>query len=250
VANKVTALLDGDEYLFKATSAVEKEIQWDDQNHVLYANRNDAWDNFQRLVARAVDETNAADTVLCFSGERPYFREVLFPDYKGGRPTRKPLCYGALRALCAEHYTVREIAALEADDVMGILATKPGKATYVICSQDKDMQTIPCSLFRGFNKEVMLLDETEADRFWLLQTLMGDATDHYPGCPGYGEKTAARWLASDTGPGLPWSWDRVVGAYEKAKLTEEDALLQARLARILRWSDWDSKKKEPILWTP
>jgi hypothetical protein len=39
-------------------------------------------------------------------------------------------------------------------------------------------------------------------------------------------------------------------AYEKKKLTAEDALRNARLARILRWDDWDRKKKEPILWRP
>ena len=32
--------------------------------------------------------------------------------------------------------------------------------------------------------------------------------------------------------------------------TEMIALLNARLARILRWSDWDAKNKQPILWRP
>ena len=39
-------------------------------------------------------------------------------------------------------------------------------------------------------------------------------------------------------------------AFEKKGLTEDDALLQARVARILRASDYDFKKKEPIMWTP
>lgn len=246
---RLTLLIDGDEFLFKATSSVEREIQWDDVNHVLYCNRNEAWDNFQRLVDRLRDELGGGtdtDAVLCFSGKRPYFREHLSSTYKGGRPTRKPLCYSALRDLCAEHYTVRSTDGLEADDVMGILATKPNrKTTYIICSQDKDMQTIPCSLFRGFGQEVKLIDETEADRFWLLQTLMGDATDNYKGCPGMGEKTGVKWLEEHG-----WDWSAVVAAYEKADQTEADALVQARLARILRWSDWDSKTKQPKLWSP
>ena len=32
------------------------------------------------------------------------------------------------------------------------------------------------------------------------------------------------------------------------RLDLDYALTQARLARILRASDWDNKKKEPILW--
>ena len=32
-------------------------------------------------------------------------------------------------------------------------------------------------------------------------------------------------------------------------MTEKDALINAQLARILTVDDYDSKKKEPILWT-
>jgi len=46
------------------------------------------------------------------------------------------------------------------------------------------------------------------------------------------------------------TWPSVVEAYKKAKLTEEDALMNARCARILRASDWDFKKEEVKLWTP
>jgi len=33
-------------------------------------------------------------------------------------------------------------------------------------------------------------------------------------------------------------------------MTEEDALKNLRLARILQASDWDAKKQTPILFTP
>lgn len=33
-------------------------------------------------------------------------------------------------------------------------------------------------------------------------------------------------------------------------MTEEDLLVQARVARILRATDWNFEKEEPILWTP
>ena len=45
-------------------------------------------------------------------------------------------------------------------------------------------------------------------------------------------------------------WKGVVETYFTKGLTEGDALIQARLARILRHEDYDYKKKEPILWTP
>jgi len=45
-------------------------------------------------------------------------------------------------------------------------------------------------------------------------------------------------------------WSAVVDAYESKGLTEEDAVMQARMARILRAEDWDFGKKAPRLWCP
>lgn len=246
----ITLLIDGDEYLFKACSVVERETRWDDENHVLTCNEREAWDNFTRLIDQLAERFETQDLVLCFSGKRPYFREAFYPAYKGGRVGRKPLCYADLRVRCEETYLVRSMVGLEADDVMGILATKPGTLHSVICSQDKDMQTVPCFRYVGGDSPVELIDTERARRFHFTQTLMGDKTDGYPGCPGMGPKRAADHLAAEKGSGSPWSWERVVEAYRRADLDEQVALEQARLAKILTWTDWDTTAKQPILWTP
>ena len=77
-----------------------------------------------------------------------------------------------------------------------------------------------------------------------MQTLTGDPTDGYKGCPTIGAKRAEAILGSRP------AWSLVEAAFIKQGLTREDALLQARMARILRWSDWDQEKREPILWEP
>jgi DNA polymerase-1 len=45
-------------------------------------------------------------------------------------------------------------------------------------------------------------------------------------------------------------WERVVSAYEKAGLSEAEAITQARVARILRASDYDFVNKSVKLWSP
>ncbi|HUW45651.1 MAG TPA: hypothetical protein VMW50_07620, partial [Dehalococcoidia bacterium] len=45
-------------------------------------------------------------------------------------------------------------------------------------------------------------------------------------------------------------WEAILEAYIKAGQTEEDALRNTRLARILRPGEYNSTTKEPILWTP
>ena len=46
------------------------------------------------------------------------------------------------------------------------------------------------------------------------------------------------------------SWATVVAAYEKAGLSEDVAVENARMARILLSEDWDAKEKRVKLWTP
>jgi DNA polymerase-1 len=246
---KTSLLIDGDEYLFKACAAVEREVRWDDWNHVLYTNLHEAWQNFVRMIDQLWTRFETVEHALCFSAP-PNFRYSVAEDYKAGREkSRKPLCYADLREKCGDQYNTIFMPGLEADDVMGILATKPGDRRYqrIIISQDKDMKTIPCQLLR--EGEVITVTEAEADYNHLYQTLTGDITDGYKGLPGCGPKKAELVLTksirdNDT------PWERVVAAYAKAGMSEEHALKQARLARILRWSDWDTVAKVPILWTP
>lgn len=180
---------------------------------------------------------------MCFSGAPPCFRLKVDHTYKAMRGARKPLCYAALREQCEATYNVISFPGLEADDVMGILATKPGKHQRVIISQDKDMKTIPGALWR--EGQVEHITEQQADYWHMYQTLVGDASDGFKGCPSIGPKKAEALLK-----GAENLWAVVKATYIKQGLTEADALKQARLARILRWTDWDSDKKEPRLWTP
>jgi 5'-3' exonuclease len=250
-------LIDGDEFIFRATAALEREIKWDEDNHVLYANEAQAWDNLKGMLRRIFERFETDAHWLCFTTS-PNFRTVLIdPTYKNNRvASRKPMCYAALRERVEGAYNVRAVPGLEADDVMGILATMPSKRQRIIVSQDKDMKTIPTTVWDG--KDLHVIGEIEADYKHMFQTLVGDTSDGYKGCPKVGPVKAEKILAKahdDCGdygccPDNPPLWPRVVATYKKYGLTETDALTQARLARILRHSDWDNEKKEPILWTP
>ena len=246
-------LLDGDQFVFTATVAIEQETRWDEHNHCLYSSPELAWNNFDGMVKRIFDRFETEDHAIIFSGANN-FRYGVDPTYKQNRKdVRKPLCYAKVREWADEHFTTMVQEGLEADDLMGILATKPGTAQRIIVSQDKDMKTIPGTLWTG--KDLLQITEEEADLYFLTQTLTGDITDGYKGLPGCGpvkaEKMLKHVLENHEAPSTSALWHcAVVPAYVKAGLTEADALQQARLARILRWTDWDAENKKPILWTP
>jgi DNA polymerase-1 len=252
-------LIDADLFLYRATAASEVETNWGDDHWTLHSDAGNArriFDENLRHITEELKELGAKQdgdpVVLCFSDpSRRCFRHDLSDLYKANRKeTRKPLAYRALRDEMLEKRKCVVKPGLEADDVMGIVSTRaPGK--YIIVSEDKDMKTIPGMLYR--QGKLKNITEAEADYYHLYQTLIGDTTDGYSGCPGTGPKKAEALLGA-----VPWSpkawaaraWPAVVETYKKAKLTEKDALLQARFARILRSSDWDFETSKVKLWEP
>ena len=91
----------------------------------------------------------------------------------------------------------------------------------------------------------MNVKEDEGKRWHLVQTLAGDQTDGYAGVPGIGVKRAIS-LFKEKG----YSWKTVTEAFADKDLSEDVALENARLAKILTASDYDFDKQTPILWTP
>lgn len=204
-------------------------------------------------------ETLDGDKVyLILSDNAVNFRKELEPTYKENRAGKpKPPLWATIREYIesGDHgFPVREMARLEGDDVLGIMATYPkrGKRS-IIVSIDKDMQTVPGRLYL-WNKPIDAFKRTwirrispfDAARFHLEQVLTGDAVDNYKGCPGIGIVKATAILDScDTASEM---WEAVVGTYESKGLDYEDALLQARLAYILQYGDYKGGKIR--LWNP
>ena len=97
------------------------------------------------------------------------------------------------------------------------------------------------------------MDEAQANYHHLLQALTGDTVDGYAGCPGVGpvaaEKILKEFMAEEAFD-VKAAWSAVVEAYSKKGLGEEEALTQARVARICRAEDYDFKRKTVKLWTP
>ena len=181
------------------------------------------------------------------------FRHEAFPQYKAQREetpediTRSvPIIKDILSAF---NIPILQVDGYEADDVIGTLALKSGKAgveTYML-TPDKDYgQLIRSNVFMyrprhggGYD----IIGEKEVQEKYGIPTphqvidllaLMGDSADNFPGCPGVGEKTAAK-LINEFGSTeeLIAHTDRLKGKMrEKVESAIEDIKMSKFLATI------------------
>lgn len=247
-------LLDGDIFAYKASFGSEEVIDLGDGIINMSTNLPEAERTVDHLIGQVSEKLKSKDIIVCLSDDTN-FRKSIYKDYKATRDyRRKPLALRHIKAYMAKKHPARIKTGLEADDVLGILTTHPTliKGKPVIVTIDKDLLQIPGRHYNPDKDEKRMVTPEQGDHQFYMQVLTGDAVDNFPGCPGIGPKRAEKILTagSPQDPNNDNPWARIVAAYRAAGLTEEDAIVQARVARILRVTDYDFKRKEPILWIP
>jgi hypothetical protein len=219
-------LIDGDIFAFKAAAACQ--YVYEDPFGYLYpvAHKIEGEavvDNLMSAITK-VDFPGSTFTVV-LSDPKDNWRKDVWADYKAVRKVNeRPLLLDILKDYLREKYGAFHWDRLEADDVLGILATIPPnrrpagpentrlpgthvvgtntpvflpQAERIIVGRDKDFLTIPGKYHRlgdyGPGRKPVVTETTpwQAKRWHMMQTLAGDRVDGYPGCRGIGMDRAA-----------------------------------------------------------
>ena len=234
-------LIDADFTVYKCCAAAETEIDFGDDVIVVTSKFSEAYACVMREIKKIQRHFGSFDDIILFFSSPDNFRKKIQADYKGHRNRKKPCAYKRVINKLKTEFEVITMPTLEADDSMGIYATQyPGN---IIVSPDKDMRQIPGMLYNF--EESTLINPEEGAKWHLIQSAAGDNTDGYAGIPGVGIKRATQ-LFNEKG----WSWKTLVDAFKEKGLSEEVALTNARLAKILTTEDYDHEKREPVLWNP
>ena len=234
-------LIDADFIVYKSCAAAETEVDFGDDVILVTSNFSDALSATRRELTKLRDQFGSFSPIILFFSDTVNFRKKILSSYKGHRNRKKPCGYKRVINQLKTEFEVIIMPELEADDAMGIYATQnPGN---IVVSPDKDMRQIPGELY---NMDERFTVTKESGATWhLIQTLAGDQTDGYGGVPGIGIKRAETLFKKEG-----YSWKTVVKAFKDKDLTEEDALTNARLAKILTVDDYDFKKQRVNLWSP
>lgn len=150
---------------------------------------------------------------IAFDLKAPTFRHLMYDEYKAGRrPTPEDLVAqipAAKEIAGALGFSCLEKEGFEADDILGTLAAIAEKQedveAYILTGDRDALQLISDRV------HVLLVTNTDtvdfgkerffekygvaATQFVDVKALMGDSSDHIPGVPGIGEKTALKLIA-------------------------------------------------------
>ena len=245
---KKVLIIDGDILAYQIATNNEVETNWGDGLWTLHSDENSCKKQFDAVIDDLGSNFSADDYVVALT-DKNNFRKDILPTYKSNRnEKRKPLVLKAMRQHIMDKHNGVMWKNLEADDVMGIMATEPTQEDRVLVSIDKDMRTIPCTLSNDGSTTTQI-PQRLADYNFMLQVLTGDKVDGYDGIDGVGIKTAEKLIKKYTNVPLLDLWKIVKGIYKDKGYTEKEALQQARVAHILRHGEYNKKTGKVKLWT-
>src|SRR5262249_41237761 len=153
---------------------------------------------------------------VAFDTPKPTFRDEMDAEYKAGRKETPSLFVSQLplirEVLDALGIPVLEVDGVEADDVIATLAScaVDEQMDVVIVTGDRDAFQLVQDPFvkvlynrRGVSDYVLYDEAAIVERTGVTAAqypdyaaLRGDTSDHLPGVPGIGEKTAAKLVAT------------------------------------------------------
>ena len=199
-------LIDGDILAFVSAAAAQGVFRDVGGWHMPIANETHGEAILENMLHSLKVGLNASTYDIYLSDTESNWRHLVDDTYKRNRTGERPLLLTFLKDYLRAKHRATHWAGLEADDILGILATDPAEhRRTVVVGRDKDFKSIP-GLHHSWKQDVdaaghMLIREVtrwEADRFHLIQSLSGDRVDGFAGCPGIGMDRAANIIDSPT----------------------------------------------------
>ena len=205
---------------------------------------------FCNTLEELLKKENPGYIAVCFDPSHGRtFRHEMYPEYKAGRdkqPEDITIAIPYIKSILAAYrIPVIEMDGYEADDIIGTLAHRAegeGFDTYMM-TPDKDYgQLVTDHVFmyrpalKGQGFEIRGPQQV-CERYGIssprqvidLLALEGDASDNVPGCPGVGEKTAAKLIAEfGSVEGLLENTASLKGALQKKIIENADQIRRSK----------------------
>lgn len=192
MSNKRTALIDADVLRYMIGFACQST----NEDGTIDAEPIENCLHSVKVYVNNIIKNSKSDDCIMFLSKGKNFRYTLYDKYKSKRTQRKPFHYKNIETYIKENFATREFGFIEADDALGIFydrLKKKGKKP-IICTIDKDLDTIPGLHYNFKSEKVYKVSQAESYYNLYKQCLMGDSVDSIPGIPRVGAKKAEKLL--------------------------------------------------------
>ena len=194
---------------------------------------------FLAIMFKILEEEKPDFLAVAFDDQAPTFRHAIYKEYKATRKPmppelreQVPVMQEILKAM--NIYTVMK-PGLEADDILGTIATKAesdGLAVSIV-SGDRDLLQVATDIIKiripktkagrtevedYYADDVKRVYEVTPTQFIDIKALMGDSSDNIPGVPKVGAKTATELIVR---------YGSLDGVYEKLEAITKAAIKQS-----------------------
>jgi len=199
-----------------------------------------ALQNVKTLIQRLCKECdiNEFELKVAFSAKQTFRHKLAVTrPYKGNRDdARRPTYEKDIKSYMKENWDCYVAEDEEADDLLGIWATKYGPHGAVIITLDKDLDQIPGLKYNWLHDVHYDITDEQAMYNFHIQLMMGDTTDNIVGLPGIGKGKAAKALhGMETEMEQLSEVARMYQIHSGKEDWQEYLLEQARLVWVRRW---------------
>jgi len=212
---------DGDRVITKGKnkSEVIENIGNNDSDEIILEQKSDitnlnaGYKAIDSILSTILYQTNSKEYIIYLTGENNFRKELatILP-YKAHRST-KPASLSKMEEYLKYKKAIT-IDYLEADDC--ISAASFENKNSVICSQDKDLDTVPSLRYNPSSNQIYEVSEQDALYNFYLQLIIGDKTDNIPSAYGCGKVYAAKVLKE--------CYEKNLSEYEYYKVAKEAIL--------------------------
>ncbi len=168
---------------------------------------------FLNMLLKVTREEKVRYLAVCFDEHGPTFRHTIYPEYKAGRQATPPELIQQLQTIrtTLDEMGIQRFSlqGWEADDLLGTLSLQGVKegVTPLLLTGDRDaLQLVGGGtelMFtrKGISETIRFTPEKVYEEYGFTpdqvtdwKGLAGDSSDHIPGVPGVGDKTAVKLL--------------------------------------------------------
>ena len=186
--SRKVAVIDADSICFIA--------HWDSDSKSFDKPIEDIFKSVDQIISNILISTGVTEYIGFVGFGSCVERNAVYPEYKANRKDREPLEHlKAIKDYMVEKWEFSALHGIEADDMVNSVRLQLEGS--VVCAIDKDLLMLEGTHYNYKKNEWVTTSKQEANLYFWMSMIIGDAVDNIKGLEGKGKVFAAKLLIDE-----------------------------------------------------